>query len=200
MSGHNFWGGWVQSPKAGEPVPDNHATQRHRGWDAIKLSDDQLQMVQRLAWQTAGGQRLIHERRTLSIPRIDEQAGWWMLDLEFNLKNVHTDTLCLASPQTMGHRSASYGGLYWRGPWSFLGGTVLGSNNREGIEQLGLPSPWLAYIGRHDGSLRQSTLVIADHPDNPRHPTRWFVRNSGYPGMGPALCMRKTTFCHVILN
>ncbi len=193
VSGHNFWGGWVSTNKHESPVPENHGRQRHRGWETVKYSDDQLQLVQRLLWQTAAGERLIDERRCISVPKIDEQAGWWMLDLEFTLKNIHTDALQFASPQTMGHKGGvGYGGLYWRGPWSFLGGMVLGSNRREGIEQMGLPSPWLAFIGRHDGSLRQSTLIIVDHTDNPRHPARWFVRNTGYPGMGPAFVYDQT--------
>lgn len=75
---------------------------------------------------------------------------------------------------------AGYGGLFWRGPRSFLRGKVLAADGREGPEVMGQSSPWLAFVGRHDGSAASSTVLFLDHPGNPRYPTRWFVRNDPY--------------------
>ena len=46
----------------------------------------------------------------------------------------------------------------------------------EGL--MGEKSPWLAYIGQHDGTDDFSTLIFVDDADNPRHPTPWFARNT----------------------
>jgi hypothetical protein len=75
---------------------------------------------------------------------------------------------------------AGYGGLFWRGPRSFLGGTILAGGGRSGPEVMGQAAPWLAYVGRHDGSGDYSTLLFLDGPQNPRYPVKWFVRNTPY--------------------
>ena len=45
---------------------------------------------------------------------------------------------------------------------------------------MGKRSPWLAYIGKHDGNLDKSTLLFIDKPGNLRYPNKWFVRNEPY--------------------
>lgn len=75
---------------------------------------------------------------------------------------------------------AGYGGLFWRGPRSFLKGTILAGDGLEGPEVMGQAAPWLAFTGRHDGSGNGSTIIFLDHPQNPRYPTKWFVRNDPY--------------------
>jgi hypothetical protein len=51
---------------------------------------------------------------------------------------------------------------------------------------MGRRAPWLAFTGRHDGTLATSTVVFVDDPGNPRHPTQWFVREDPYPCVGAA--------------
>ena len=47
----------------------------------------------------------------------------------------------------------------------------------SGEEVRGQRSPWLEY--RANGVC----LRFEDYEDNPRYPTQWFVRSSGYPGV-----------------
>jgi hypothetical protein len=45
---------------------------------------------------------------------------------------------------------------------------------------MGRTSPWLAYVGLHDGTGRGSTVLFLDSPANVRFPGKWFVRNDPY--------------------
>jgi hypothetical protein len=74
----------------------------------------------------------------------------------------------------------------WRGPRSFTGGEVILPTKRGGDELMGERAPWLAFVGRHDGHGRASTLVFVDAPTNPGHPTRWFVRATPFACACPA--------------
>jgi hypothetical protein len=47
----------------------------------------------------------------------------------------------------------------------------------------------MAFVGRHDGEDGTSTVLMADHPDNPGHPsgpTRWFARSAAFAVLCPA--------------
>ena len=92
----------------------------------------------------------------------------------------------IGSPTTEGRPNAGYGGLFWRGPRSFSGGTVHVPGVAGGDELMGTRAPWLGFTGRHDGHGRVSTLVFVDAPDNPGHPTKWFVRTGIFACAGPA--------------
>ena len=45
---------------------------------------------------------------------------------------------------------------------------------------MGRKSPWLAYVGLHDGSGGGTTVLFLDSPTNVRFPCKWFVRNNPY--------------------
>jgi hypothetical protein len=114
------------------------------------------------------------------VVEVDAASGHWTLRLGFLLWNASGRALDLGSPTTEGRPMAGYGGLFWRGPRSFLNGRILGGDDLEGPDAMGRRAPWLAFTGAHDGSDRSSTLVFVDHPENPRHPTKWFVRSDPY--------------------
>src|SRR5205823_3199677 len=104
----------------------------------------------------------------------------------FELVNVSGGALEFGSPTTEGRPAAGYGGLFWRGPRSFLHGRIQAGGGLEGPEVMGRCAPWLAFTGRHDGTLNSSTVVLVDDPANPRHPTQWFVREDPYACAGTA--------------
>lgn len=172
LSGENFWGGATYVTGRGYVQLDNVGRIAHEEWEAGGP------LVERLAWITHDGERWLEERRTIGAAALD--AGSWALWLGFVLRNVSGRRLDLGSPTTAGRPLAGYGGLFWRGPRSFLGGRILAGGGLEGPEVMGRAAPWLALAGRHDGTGASSTVVFVDHPDNPRHPTKWFVRNDPY--------------------
>jgi len=174
LSGENFWGGPTFLDGRYAQLPNN-GTIRHEAWEGMEPL-----LVEHLAWVTEAGERWLEEKRAIGVAPVDGDADHWTLRLRFDLRNVAGRTLRLGSPTTEGRPMAGYGGLFWRGPRSFLNGKILAADGMEGPEVMGQPSPWLAFAGRHDGSDHASTLVFVDHPENPRHPTKWFVRSDPY--------------------
>ncbi len=84
----------------------------------------------------------------------------------------------MGSPTTNGRDNAGYGGLFWRGPRSFTGGTVTMPEGTGGDEFMGRRAPWVALTGLHDGTDTASTLLFRESPRNFGFPGQWFVRSS----------------------
>ena len=178
LSGENFWGGPTYVHGQGYTPLPNNGSMRHDGWSKIECSESQFSAVEELTWITQAGASWLQEVRSLAVPEVDEETGCWMLDYATELTNIHSEALIFGSPTTAGRPMAGYGGLFWRGPRSFSqGGRIWAEGGLEGDEIMGQPAAWLAYSGKHDGSGRRSTLLFMDHPENPRYPTKWFMRN-----------------------
>jgi hypothetical protein len=180
LSGENFWGGPTYERDRGYVHRENNGSMVHRAWDHLHGAPDGVDMTERLAWITQAGESWIAEERRISVSEVRPAQGFWRLDLGFTLRNVRGTALTFGSPTTAGRPAAGYGGLFWRGPRSFLRGTILAGGGLSGPEVMGQAAPWLAYTGRHDGSGRASSIIFLDQPGNPRYPTKWFVRNEPY--------------------
>lgn len=108
---------------------------------------------------------------------VDADSRSYRVSFAFRLGNVAAHDLVFSSPAVEGRADAGYGGLFWRGPDSFVDGRVLAAGGLEGTEAMGARAPWLAYTGSHDSG-RASTLVFVDDEASARYPTAWFVRSS----------------------
>lgn len=179
LSGQNFWGGPTYVRDTGYVQLENNGRIQHSNWRQISCTES-AHCVEQLKWITYGGETWINEERQISVSEINPTDRYWSLDLVFHLENIASHPLAFGSPTTEGRPAAGYGGLFWRGPRSFLHGYILAAGNLEGAEIMGQVSPWLAFIGSHDGNGEQSTLLFIDQPANPRFPTRWFVRHDPY--------------------
>jgi Methane oxygenase PmoA len=179
LSGQNFWGGPTYVRDTGYVQLDNNGRIQHREWQELSC-DTMMHGGERLEWITSDGTRWLDEERQITVSEIDPAGMSWSLDLVFRLINSAGHPLVFGSPTTEGRPTAGYGGLFWRGPRSFLHGKILAAEEMEGPEIMGKASPWLAFTGWHDGSGEQSTLLFIDQPSNPRFPTKWFVRNDPY--------------------
>ncbi len=179
LSGENFWGGRTYVRGSGYTQLENNGRIQHTNWSDLSC-DDEVRCIEHLKWITHSGATWIDEERHIIIREINPEAGYWRLDLSFSLLNSSPQPLAFGSPTTEGRTNAGYGGLFWRGPRSFLGGQILGADGLQGPEMMGTRSPWLAFIGRHDENNAQSTLLFIDQPTNPRYPNKWFVRNDPY--------------------
>jgi hypothetical protein len=140
---------------------------------------------ERLRWVTESGQVPITERRGIAATAWPE-ADAWVLSFETTMTNVSGADVVFGSPTTEGRPDAGYGGLFWRGPRSFTGGTVVTPDGRGGDELMGSRGPWLGFAGRHDGHGGGSTLVFRDAPGNFSHPSQWFVRSTPFAAVCPA--------------
>jgi hypothetical protein len=176
VSGENFWGGATYVPGSWYVDLPNNGRMQHLGWEAVECDGETARLVERLEWRTAAGERWIDERRVVEVGRVAADSGSYVVSFAFGLRNVAGRELVFSSPAIEGRPEAGYGGLFWRGPRSFLEGRII-TPEHEGAEAMGTRSPWLAYTGKHDESDRASTLVFVDHESNPRYPTEWFVRN-----------------------
>lgn len=185
----NFWGGPSYVRDRGYVQLPNNGSQVHRDFSPGTGGD--ASATEALDWVAQSGARVLSEQRRLMAHVVDD--GAWMLIVETALRNVTPRTLSIGSPTTRGRADAGYGGLFWRGPLSFGGGTGIvhtasGSGLGSGGDELrGTREAWMAFSGRHDEAAEEwSTLVMVDGPQNPGHPTEWFVRSEEYACLCPA--------------
>lgn len=197
----NFWGG--PTFRAGRYVQDhNDGTMRHEafdslshdgwdmdgekaGWSAPTRKAGVVRLAERLSWVTEAGQAVIAERRRIAATAWPADSAW-LLAFETALVNTSGADIVIGSPTTEGRPNAGYGGLFWRGPRSFTGGTVVTPDGTGGDELMGARGPWLGFTGRHDEHGRASTLVFRDAPENFSYPSQWFVRSTPYACLCPA--------------
>lgn len=188
----NFWGG--PTFRDGRYVQArNDGVMRHDGFDLAVAKDDVVRLDERLSWVTESGQTPVTERRRIAAAPLssgdgpdDGGAPAWLLAFETTMTNVSGAGIPIGSPTTEGRPNAGYGGLFWRGPRSFTGGTVVTPGGTGGDELMGARGPWLAFAGRHDGHGRTSTLVFRDSPANFSYPSQWFVRSTPFACVCPA--------------
>lgn len=187
LNGHNFWGGPTYVRDKGYELLDNVGRMAHAGFN--RVDDDGFEET--LRWHTPCGACWVEEVRGLQVTEIDPGNGSWTLALSFDLKNISGDVLEWGTPTTVGRPNAGYGGVFWRGPRDFTKGRILASDGREGEEMMGQVSPWLAYVGSHDGRDGGATLLFIDHPDNPRYPCKWFCRSGPFAAVSASFMFDK---------
>ncbi|WP_026876609.1 PmoA family protein [Jiangella gansuensis] len=186
MGHDNFWGGRTYSHADGGYVQrDNNGAMVHERLTALDALPDRVRIRHDLAWITQPGRRIVEEDRAVTVTVAPEQ-GAWTLRFDTAMTNVTDATIMIGSPTTAGRDNAGYGGLFWRGPRSFTGGTVLAPGVAGGDELRGQRAPWMGFTGKHDGTGAASTVVIVDHTDNPAHPPQWFVRTEAFAAVCPA--------------
>ncbi|BCY12051.1 PmoA family protein [Actinoplanes sp. L3-i22] len=177
---HNFWGGptyvhgrsYVQRPNNGSAV--------HRAFRTLAGNV----LAHHLDWIAEGGTTVLTEERRLTFAVLDDVS--WVLTFATSLTNVSGEALAFGSPTTKGRENAGYGGLFWRGPRSFTGGTIQSPTARGGDELRGERAAWFAFRGRHDGNDHRSTVLMVDDPANPHHPPQWFARSEEFACLNPA--------------
>lgn len=188
----NFWGGPTFVRGEGYVQLPNNGEQRHLGFDDDDDDDDHdrdadgrgTRVVESLDWITESGEHLFTERRTLTADVVADDA--WVLGFETRMRNVSGRPVSIGSPTTRGRDNAGYGGLFWRGPRAFTGGTILAPDVSGGDELRGTRHPWMGFTGVHDGSGARSTLVMVDDAANVQHPPQWFARTEDFACLCPA--------------
>jgi hypothetical protein len=183
LSGQNFWGGFSYVRDQGYVKLDNVGQMQHTQWEELSCNDSDFVLHERLKWVTAAGQPWIDEHRILRLAEINIDKGYWSIDWEMRLENIWTESLKFGSPTTEGRVNAGYGGLFWRGPRSFTNGKIIGPGTIEGPEAMGQSAPWLGFVGTHDGSAAQSTILFIDRLGNPNYPNKWFARSKEFACM-----------------
>lgn len=183
--GHeNFWGGPTYVHGRSYVQLDNNGTQAHRRVVDVGVDGERAWFTHELDWVTQAGDTVITERRTIGASLLSAQA--WALTFDTAMTNTSGGGIAFGSPTTRGRENAGYGGLFWRGPRSFTGGTVVTPDGPGGDEVRGRRAEWMAFAGRHDGDDARSLVLMVDHGANPHHPPRWFTRSEDFACLNPA--------------
>ena len=120
---------------------------------------------------------VLQEKRRIHVSSPDE-SGSYFIDWQ-----AHFTAL---GPEEVVFAKYRYGGLSIRmaaelneaPAWTFLADTDEATVNGTSV-----PTRWMAYQGVAPNS-QPATLALFDHPDNPRYPATWLVRDN-YPYMNP---------------
>jgi methane monooxygenase PmoA-like len=184
VSGLNFWGGPTFVRGEGYQQLDNNGQTRHLDWNGRE---------EHLEWLDPKGVRIATERRRLGVPEVATDASSWSLALETEIENSGPQVVRFGSPTTEGRPMAGYAGLSWRGPEALRFAVVLLEGrptparmpqpvhvpedrwHAAAQDEMGSHALWLALAGGG------ATVAVAEHPDNPGVPNRWFVRTDVYP-------------------
>jgi Methane oxygenase PmoA len=188
----NFWGGPSFRRDAGGYVDlPNNGSQNHERTTVVAAQGGTAVIGHELTWRrqpTAAestGERVFTESRTVSATLLPDNDAW-MLGWHTRLTNVCRAPIEMGSPTTEGRDNAGYGGLFWRGPRSFTGGDLIGSDGRNGEDVRGGRGPWAGFSGRHDGEDGSSTVVFVDRTPAQGFDTKWFARSEPFACLNPA--------------
>ena len=188
VNGTNFWGGKTYVRGAGAYVSRQDHGRIELAANAEDPASEDAASVEpktrQLRWLGADGQPLLTEQRTVSREILGERV--WRLDLRSELTAV-VDVF-LGSPGSNGAAGSGYGGFFWRLP--ACRGARIFTSDAEGEPAVhGSVAPWLAWtasFGEVPGIRSgQSATLVFSAPAEADDP--WFVRSSGYPGVGSAL-------------
>jgi predicted dehydrogenase len=176
VNGTNFWGGKTYTRASGryEEHPDHGRIVQLSAEPGPPGGDS---FHQELSWQAPDGLELLREHRTVRAGRVD--ARTWRLDLATELTAVVDASL--GGPGSNGAAGSGYGGFFWRLPACSAVNVFTADRQGEAAVH-GAAAPWLAWTGTFPGGA--ASLVFAAPAEAP---DPWFVRLSGYPGVGSAL-------------
>ena len=130
----NFWGGVTFLRDTGYRQLDNNGAMRHREFRRLDATPDLVHVAHDLDWVSQRGDVWAGEHRSFTVT---VHEGAWVLAFATALTNTSGATLRFGSPTTQGRPNAGYGGLFWRGPRSFSGGTVLAPGTTGGDDLMG---------------------------------------------------------------
>jgi hypothetical protein len=166
VDGVNFW------------ADTSGARIRTEKWESFENGPDRARAVFLLRWVDAAGRVLMRERRAITLTPLD--GGEAYLDLRLGLTPEKEKV-------TLGKTPFGFAGM--RVPPAMrvqAGGRVLDSEDRK--NEAGCHwkrSRWADYSGPVAPGVING-VAFFDHPENPRHPVYFHVRDDGW--IGAALC------------
>jgi len=131
-------------------------------------------------WQNQEGKALLEERRTVTLRALPRNERYLDIKLEFTPA---------ADPVTLGKTPFGFLGVRVAKTMGVKdgGGTI--RNSEGGVNEAGVfrkRARWVDYSGPVSTTARNG-ITIFDHPDNPRFPSYFRVRDDGW--MGTSFCL-----------
>ncbi len=162
---------------------------RQKHWYAYADGDDEAVMASRCGWYDGEGRELMAQDIVAALIPLDE--GEHALEIQIDLSPP-------AGAESVALGKTNFGFLAVRVAKTisvhFGAGRLTSSEGRQGEPAIfGHPARWIDYsgpvaVGRGpDRKTAVEGITYFDHPDNPRYPTCWHVREDGW--MGAAFCM-----------
>lgn len=183
INGVNFW---EQSKPGADPGKFGRIAHR----EVLERSADSQNalFVTENAW--IDGKNVVHlneVRRTTVYPPQDD---YLIMDIGIQFCAAGRNVIFDLKRGEPGRGGLFYSGLTIRFDNALTPGQLLDADGRtESVDIYGSRSRWCGFAGRHQSDGQVYGITIVDHPDNPRHPTTWWVRNSeNYALIQPGLC------------
>jgi hypothetical protein len=164
---------------------------RQESWYAYQDGEDEAVMAVATHWYDGQGRQLMQQDVIAALMPL--ARGEHTLELQITMRppaGAESVQLGKTNFGLLAVRVAKTVSVY------FGGGQLTSSNRQQGAAALfGKTARWMDYsgpvaVGR--GPKRKATIegiTFFDHPDNPRYPTPWHVREDGW--MGASLCMHE---------
>ena len=150
---------------------DNTPKQRHVRFE--RMGGDTL--IEDLEWEDVNHQPMLRERRTLKFASLDEKSRAIDFTLEFTPIN---GDVTFGDTKEAGLVAIRVAKSISDRP------TLTNSTGAHGEKATwGKPADWCDISGQINGN--EYGVAVFDHPLNPRHPTRWHVREYGLLAANP---------------
>ena len=166
LNGVNYWD-WAGRKNG---VPDG-LTQPD-GKETVKIGPEGASLAMGLRY-SSGDRSVLSERRKISIgvPRDD---GSYTMDWRLVFTAAGEDVVFERTPPAKAPWGG-YGGLSFRGAKSLKKQRVIDSEGRQGKQGHGKQARWVDFSARTDNKGSAAGVAMFDHPDNPRHPSPWYI-------------------------
>lgn len=154
---------WCEDP--------GHGWQRHRAFRSLVSGDAFGQIVSKIDWCSNNEKKQFEETRTMRFYALRGGIRLFDVDVAFRMtegqvKFGDTKEGGLLSVRVASSMDVRNGGKIQNG---------YGGINEN--ETWGKKAPWCDYSGMVNG--KKVGIAVFDHPDNPRYPTQWHVRDYG---------------------
>ena len=176
VAGVDFW-----SDRSGAAIRQKH-------WYAYEDGDDEAVMAVALGWYDAEGREVMSQDLIAVLrPLPDGEAT---LEIQTTFRPAGD-----AKSVTLGKTNFGFLAVRVAKPLSvhFGGGKITNSEGQRGeAEIFGKPARWMDYSGPITFGIGEDRRTVTegityfDHPENPRYPARWHVREDGW--MGASFC------------
>jgi hypothetical protein len=164
---------------------------RQKHWYCYRDGDGEAVMASALGWMDGAGKELMHQDVVAALIPLDD--GDHAFEIQITMQPPTESGSVELGKTNFGFlavRVAKTLSVY------FGGGKLIDSEGQQGeAEIFGKRARWMDYSGPvavGSGTDRQTTvegITFFDHPENPRYPTHWHVREDGW--MGASFCMQE---------
>ncbi|MBD3182876.1 hypothetical protein GF312_11335 [Candidatus Poribacteria bacterium] len=183
VNGVNFW----EQPKP-NANPEGYGKIIHKELFECSSDSHSAQFITKNEWvDWKRTTHLVEERQTkIYTP----ESKYMLMDIKIQLKPVDNDVILDVKRGKPGGMGLFYSGLTIRFHNNLTPGKMLNSQDiNETSEIYGSKSSWCDFAGKNQEDNQVYGITITDHPDNPRYPTPWWVRNTeNYALLQPCLC------------